>query len=249
MGFLSTLGTAAGSFFGGPIGGTVGGLIGGGLEFSSAQQAASQANDANIQQAEANRAFQERMSSTAYQRATADMMAAGLNPMLAYSQGGASSPGGAQASIQNAGLQSAQQAQASASAGASDSQSELNTASASKARADTAQVQEVTKKVIQEVENMPKGMVNGYTVSDWAKIIMKNQAGLITSQDIESQSRTALNAVQENQLRAVIDNLAQQTELGKLDVKAAKDMGNFGRAAGQLKPIIDIILSVLHARR
>lgn len=45
-------------------------------------------------QANINRELQWKMSNTAYQRATADMRAAGINPMLAYMRGGASTESG-----------------------------------------------------------------------------------------------------------------------------------------------------------
>jgi hypothetical protein len=45
-------------------------------------------------EARIDRDFQREMSNTAYQRAMADMRQAGLNPILAYSKGGASTPGG-----------------------------------------------------------------------------------------------------------------------------------------------------------
>ncbi len=59
------------------------------------------ANKANAKLAREQMAFQERMSSTSWQRAVEDMKLAGINPMLAFAQGGASSPSGQTARMED----------------------------------------------------------------------------------------------------------------------------------------------------
>lgn len=88
MGLLKSIGKIAGiagSFLGAPGVSTalgVGGdLLGGFFSDERAEGAASTAWQRNMD-----------ASNTSYQRAVADMRAAGLNPILAYSQGGASTP-------------------------------------------------------------------------------------------------------------------------------------------------------------
>lgn len=79
-------------------------------EFANQQTAWNQGFNAN--EAQKNRDYQTEMSNTQYQRAIGDLKAAGLNPMLAYKQGGAGTPSGgaASSSAQSVGQAGAAQA-------------------------------------------------------------------------------------------------------------------------------------------
>jgi hypothetical protein len=91
---------------------------------ANAKQAAIN-RDFQSDQAGINRSFQEDMANTSFQRRVEDLKAAGLSPMLAYSQGGAAVPTGAQASGSLASAAS-NVGEASASSGSTARQININ---------------------------------------------------------------------------------------------------------------------------
>lgn len=105
MGILSTITDFAkgvGNFFSGGVGSAVGAIGSGFLNYQGQNSAnqmnrdiARETNLWNSQIADKQMMFQALMSGTSFQRGIADMKMAGLNPILAATQGGASTPSGA----------------------------------------------------------------------------------------------------------------------------------------------------------
>lgn len=184
-----------------------------GSAFSSAQ---------SVSEAQKNRAFQERMSSTAHQREVEDLKAAHLNPILSAKYGGSSTPGGSTPQIQDYGK------------AASDYTSAKQTSQ------QTALIQANTRKVNADAAVSEQTAKNLAVTSPFLNQFPQTELGLKQNELFKSDAMTSNPA-----LRAMVQQLINSALESSYNLPAAKNQAEmnktwFGRT------ILPYINSALH---
>lgn len=194
----------------GGVGSAIAG-IGGGLLSYFGQQSANQTNQAD---ANAQMAFQASQTGTQYQRAVADMKAAGINPMLASQVGGNAAASGSMATVQNAMLPAVNSAQSAAT----------TTAQLDNIRAQTNQANAAAD------NQAAQANLNSLT------------AGKVVQDTLQSSANTAnlsatLPLIQQNVARALADTNLTNAQIGKVQNEIGLIMNQadytISRTAGQ----------------
>lgn len=204
-----------------------GSLISGGLSLYGQNSA----NAYNAQQAAINRNWQEYMRATQYQTAVSDMIKAGLNPMLAYQQGGAGNLSGAVSAPAQNGLGQAVSSalQARQVSGQLKQMEEQN----ENLKEQNKQIQANTQ------ESKDRAWLTRQQADTEIAKARRETIGYIND-EVESRARVALMAAQARNYDANSAYTALRQRLDKLDLPTKEidawtrrhPIGSYGRALG-----------------
>lgn len=236
----------------------IGELISGALSFFGGERR----NEAQAEQAQIANEFSAQQFATRYQTTVKDMQAAGLSPMLAYSQGGGVAPTGQQAQMQDTVTPAVQKY----------NEYKLNNAQVANVNADTEnkkaqaaniEADTVLKRAQAFLATAQEGQAGASADLSRANVNYLETAAKKIAEEIKNVPKEGnrLDALVKNlgqEYRLLVEkthNTAQATEqlkwlavksmlegdLLQLDVDAAKNMENLGRHGKEAKVILDVL--------
>lgn len=211
------------------------------------------------QRQEDSQDFSAQQFATRYQTTVKDMQQAGLNPMLAYSQGGGNAPTSSAASasgVENLGSVITQSKMTDAQVANVEAQTRLANAQAAAAEAtaveqaranlektlgeiglnaaQSAKVQSETQNNIAQLNNIKSENDRIIRASE----MLYQQANLLYQQQLTETQRERL-------LRVQASKYASEAALNQLDLDAANKLENSGRLGREIKPFFDMLRSVM----
>jgi hypothetical protein len=228
--------------FGGLIGAGVGGILGGapGAAAGASVGGSIDTNSANAARADASNEWSAAQYASRYQTQVKDLMAAGLNPMLAYSQSPGSAPSAQQVTFQNpfSGAASAYQQGLSTEASVKnlEASAQHHLASADQAKKMVEQIDATVDEIKERTKKIP-------LEADQIKFVIQKLAEEAANIAQDTENKTWVR----KQIVATIAKLKSETKLIDNQVAVEESLDNWGRTSKEVAPMAKFLLDLFRS--
>lgn len=208
------------------------------------------ANKQNRDMAQRQMDFQERMSNTSWQRGIADMRAAGLNPMLGYSKGGADTPGGSTARLENIA--------SPAVASALQSAQTLQGLEATRYQMDVMEADAAAKRSNTALDNYRRALMiseqdQSVATAEQARAIGKNALATMANTNLQTRLGTATFGHSLRKAHSEADRAGSDALHSEMDLTRAANEEAYHRSLGAANPYLramgSLVSTAVGARR